>query len=186
MNGLSPSSMDTSIKRVRIVPLSISIPFGTDVSLELTVLGRVVYITLIARRSRYFAGARYLKRGVNDEGNVANEVETEQIVFEASTTGFYAPAPRFPKPVEEEEEEKAQTASAALRPSTPNPAPNGHIRRRMNPRYTSYVQHRGSIPIYWTQEAGGVIPKPPIESTLSPRRGEERRVGVWSLSDAAV
>ena len=36
-------------------------------SLELTVLGRVIYITLIARRSRHFAGARYLKRGVNDE-----------------------------------------------------------------------------------------------------------------------
>ena len=34
---------------------------------ELTVLGRVIYITLIARRSRHYAGARYLKRGVNDE-----------------------------------------------------------------------------------------------------------------------
>lgn len=34
---------------------------------ELTVLGRVVFITLIARRSRHYAGARYLKRGVNDE-----------------------------------------------------------------------------------------------------------------------
>jgi hypothetical protein len=34
---------------------------------ELTVLGRVVYVTLIARRSRFYAGARYLKRGVNDE-----------------------------------------------------------------------------------------------------------------------
>lgn len=34
---------------------------------ELTVLGRVIFITLIARRSRHHAGARYLKRGVNDE-----------------------------------------------------------------------------------------------------------------------
>lgn len=33
-----------------------------------------------ARRSRHFAGTRYLKRGVNDFGHVANEVETEQIV----------------------------------------------------------------------------------------------------------
>ncbi|RDX43704.1 hypothetical protein OH76DRAFT_1324257, partial [Lentinus brumalis] len=30
---------------------------------KLTVLGRVVFITLIARRSRHHAGARYLKRG---------------------------------------------------------------------------------------------------------------------------
>jgi hypothetical protein len=31
------------------------------------VLGRVIYVTLIARRSRHYAGARYLKRGVNEE-----------------------------------------------------------------------------------------------------------------------
>ena len=30
-------------------------------------LGRVIYVTLIARRSRHYAGARYLKRGVNEE-----------------------------------------------------------------------------------------------------------------------
>lgn len=36
-------------------------------SVELSVLGRVVYVTLIARRSRHYAGARYLKRGVNEE-----------------------------------------------------------------------------------------------------------------------
>jgi hypothetical protein len=36
-------------------------------SIELTVLGRVIFVTLIARRSRHYAGARYLKRGVNDE-----------------------------------------------------------------------------------------------------------------------
>jgi hypothetical protein len=41
--------------------------YGLTLELELTVLGRVVFITLIARRSRHFAGARYLKRGVNDE-----------------------------------------------------------------------------------------------------------------------
>ena len=32
-------------------------------------LGRVIYVTLIARRSRHYAGARYLKRGVNEEVN---------------------------------------------------------------------------------------------------------------------
>jgi hypothetical protein len=36
-------------------------------SLELSVLGRVIYVTLIARRSRHYAGARYRKRGVNEE-----------------------------------------------------------------------------------------------------------------------
>ncbi|KAL0757363.1 hypothetical protein Bca101_095031 [Brassica carinata] len=37
-------------------------------------------LTVIARRSRHYAGTRYLRRGVNEEGSVANEVETEQIV----------------------------------------------------------------------------------------------------------
>ena len=74
--------------------------------------GRPVYLTLIARCSREFTGTRFLKRGVNDDrgnhahmcltlassvfckcpshihfqGHVANEVETEQIVYDASTS----------------------------------------------------------------------------------------------------
>lgn len=39
-----------------------------------------VRYSLIARRSRHFAGTRYLRRGVDSEGYVANEVETEQIL----------------------------------------------------------------------------------------------------------
>lgn len=45
---------------------------------EIAIQGRTVYLTLIGRRSRFFAGARYLKRGANEYGHVANEVETEQ------------------------------------------------------------------------------------------------------------
>jgi len=89
-----------------------------------------------------------------NEGNVANEVETEQIVSEALTTPFYYPARRDPF--------------------------NNQPERRPNPNYTSYVQvsqlyvpeqwyksinqYRGSIPIYWTQETNSMSPKPPIES----------------------
>ncbi|KAG6878055.1 hypothetical protein C0993_000378 [Termitomyces sp. T159_Od127] len=107
---------------------------------KLTVLGRVVFVTLIARRSRHFAGARYLKRGVNAEGNVANEVETEQIVAEALTTPFYYPATRDQS--------------------------GKHTDRRPSPNYTSYVQYRGSIPVYWAQETTSMSPKPPIEITV--------------------
>ncbi|THU53285.1 hypothetical protein C4D60_Mb10t12810 [Musa balbisiana] len=49
---------------------------------KLSISGKVFMLTLIARRSRHFAGTRYLKRGVNEKGRVANDVETEQIVFE--------------------------------------------------------------------------------------------------------
>lgn len=45
-----------------------------------------------------------------------------------------------------------------------------------NPSYTSYVQHRGSIPLHWTQDNTGVTPKPPIECEM--RKGEVRGFGM--------
>ena len=76
---------------------------------NISVYGRNFYITIIARRSHHFAGARFLKRGVNDKGNVANEIETEQIVSDMLITSFHDPKYGFYN----------------------------------NPRYTSFVQHRG-------------------------------------------
>eukprot|EP00250_Pteridium_aquilinum_P012832 c20972_g1_i1 orf=656-3202(-) len=75
-------------------------------------------LTLIARRSRHFAGTRYLKRGVSAEGRVANDVETEQLVHEDPHEKF------------------------------------GQI--------SSIVQHRGSIPLFWSQETSIFSPKPGI------------------------
>jgi len=54
----------------------------TQKNLELE--GRVVSLVIISRRSRFYAGPRYLKRGINIFGDVANEVETEQILFESN------------------------------------------------------------------------------------------------------
>ncbi|TKA69071.1 hypothetical protein B0A55_08137 [Friedmanniomyces simplex] len=49
-------------------------------------------LTLISRRSVKRAGLRYLRRGIDDDGNVANSVETEQILstqsWDASTKSF--------------------------------------------------------------------------------------------------
>jgi phosphatidylinositol 4-phosphatase len=42
--------------------------------------GRHIRLTLISRRSRYRAGTRYFRRGIDGEGHVANFNETEQIV----------------------------------------------------------------------------------------------------------
>jgi hypothetical protein len=41
-------------------------------------------LTLISRRSVYRAGLRYLRRGVDGEGYVANSVETEQVLSPTS------------------------------------------------------------------------------------------------------
>ncbi|XP_052867007.1 polyphosphoinositide phosphatase [Anopheles cruzii] len=49
---------------------------------SISIFGRQVYVCLIARRSTRFAGTRFLKRGANFQGDVANEVETEQIVLD--------------------------------------------------------------------------------------------------------
>ncbi|XP_061602667.1 polyphosphoinositide phosphatase isoform X2 [Cololabis saira] len=87
---------------------------------KLLIYGRPVHITLIARRSSKFAGTRFLKRGANCEGDVANEVETEQIVHDASVMSFAAGS------------------------------------------YSSYVQVRGSVPLYWSQDISTMMPKPPI------------------------
>ncbi|EHA55475.1 polyphosphoinositide phosphatase [Pyricularia oryzae 70-15] len=98
----------------------------------ISIYGRTAYVAVIARRSRHFAGARFLKRGANDLGYVANDVETEQIVSEVNTTSFHSPGTKL----------------------------------YASPQYTSYVQHRGSIPLHWSQDSTGVTPKPPIEINL--------------------
>lgn len=47
---------------------------------EITADTKDFLLTLISRRSVKRAGLRYLRRGVDEEGNVANSVETEQIL----------------------------------------------------------------------------------------------------------
>ncbi|XP_052183932.1 phosphoinositide phosphatase SAC4-like isoform X2 [Diospyros lotus] len=61
---------------------TVALVYGFFKQATLSICGRVFKLTLIARRSRYYAGTRYLRRGVNENGKVANDVETEQIVSE--------------------------------------------------------------------------------------------------------
>jgi len=93
---------------------------GAFVQRKVNDYGRSLSVILIARRSRHFAGTRYLKRGVSEEGKVANDVEHEQILHDESNS-----------------------SSSGI--------------------YCSYLQHRGSIPTFWTQESSVTMPKPPIE-----------------------
>jgi len=48
---------------------------------------------VIARRSRHFAGTRYLRRGINHEGFVANWVEIEQVVERHSQKSLFGVQP---------------------------------------------------------------------------------------------
>ncbi|CBZ27409.1 putative inositol polyphosphate phosphatase [Leishmania mexicana MHOM/GT/2001/U1103] len=46
---------------------------------------RTLLVTLIARVSKASAGVRYLRRGLNSDGHVANHVEVEQIISDESS-----------------------------------------------------------------------------------------------------
>jgi hypothetical protein len=96
----------------------VSLAHGFFKQSHFSLFGKSLQLTLIARRSRFFAGTRYLKRGANADGFVANEVETEQILDDTL----------------------------------------GH--------FSSFVQMRGSVPVFWMQRTIITVPKPPI--TLQP------------------
>ncbi|XXG81594.1 hypothetical protein AAC387_Pa09g2188 [Persea americana] len=68
---------------------TIALVYGYFEQCKLSISGKDFQFTLIARRSRHYAGTRFLKRGINEKGRVANEVETEQIVFEDVSDGAY-------------------------------------------------------------------------------------------------
>ncbi|XXG87112.1 hypothetical protein AAC387_Pa11g1879 [Persea americana] len=98
---------------------TIALVHGHFKQVRLSIFGLEFSVSLISRRSRHFAGTRYLKRGVNDRGRVANDVETEQIVLKEEA---------------------------------------GSCKGKMS----SVVQMRGSIPLFWSQEASRFSPKPDI------------------------
>nr|XP_033515364.1 phosphoinositide phosphatase SAC2-like isoform X1 [Nicotiana tomentosiformis] len=66
---------------------TVALVYGFFKQVTLSISDRDFVLTLIARRSRHYAGTRYLKRGVNEKGRVANDVETEQIVLEDMRDG---------------------------------------------------------------------------------------------------
>ncbi|WJX86631.1 suppressor of actin mutation [Trifolium repens] len=103
---------------------TVALVYGFFKQVQLSTSGREFDFILIARRSRHYAGTRYLKRGVNERGRVANDVETEQIVFADACDG---------SPMQ----------------------------------ISSVVQIRGSIPLFWSQEASPLNIKPDI--ILSPK-----------------
>ncbi|KAF5384682.1 hypothetical protein D9757_006227 [Collybiopsis confluens] len=63
--------------------------YGTFDVRSLFIHGRHMQLALISRRSRYRAGTRYFRRGVDHDGHVANFNESEQLLFveHQNTTG---------------------------------------------------------------------------------------------------
>ena len=107
---------------------------GAYVQSQLHDYGRVLHLILLARRSRHFAGTRYLKRGVSDCGMVANDVEHEQILQDDSCG------------INKDRLDPKEGLASLGHPGI----------------FSSFLQMRGSIPVYWTQESSVTMPKPPI------------------------
>jgi hypothetical protein len=63
-----------------LLPLIVHVIHGYVVHSRIQTCAGQISLTLIARKNKYYAGSRYLKRGVIDSGHVANHVEVEQIV----------------------------------------------------------------------------------------------------------
>ncbi|QDZ25839.1 phosphoinositide phosphatase SAC1 [Chloropicon primus] len=101
---------------------------------KLSSFGKELKVSLLARRSKYFAGTRFLKRGINELGQVANEVETEQIVEAQLDRDLHA--------------HKGSPSTSSSSDTL---------------RFSSIVQLRGSIPLYWSQETSTSLnPRPEI------------------------
>jgi phosphatidylinositol 4-phosphatase len=86
-------------------------------------------VVLISRRSRYRVGTRYFTRGIDEEGHVANYNETEQILIindSGSGMGGFA-------------------GSADMQSGKYGKSDGGEM------QIMSYVQTRGSVPIYWVE-----------------------------------
>lgn len=100
-------------------PYILPVMFGTFDIKHVAINGKPFTFGLISRRSRYRAGTRYFRRGIDEDGHVANFNETEQIVL-------YDPIDGGPIPVPRQGEQ------------------HGGIQ-------LSYVQIRGSIPLFWAE-----------------------------------
>lgn len=101
--------------------------------------GREVTMTVVSRRSRHHAGTRFNRRGVNARGRVANEVETEQIVDAGDAQlGFFGSA-------------GSGTTGVG------NDRVPANRRPRYEPRVSSATQLRGSVPLFWSQDASTTL-----------------------------
>ena len=107
-------------------PFILPVIFGMLVITSTRIKSTPLTFALITRRSRHRAGTRYLTRGIDDQGHVANYNETEQVVIlndDNRTLGGFGGG------------EKASVGD--------NDGSETQV--------VAYVQTRGSVPVYWAE-----------------------------------
>ncbi|KAK5113633.1 hypothetical protein LTR62_003260 [Meristemomyces frigidus] len=118
-SGSAQPSVDAYILPVMFGMMSI-----TNTSIK----GNAMTFTLISRRSRHRAGTRYMRRGVDDQGNVGNFNETEQAVILGDNASSNL------------------TSFSGGQGSINDKATGGH-----ETQVLAYVQTRGSVPVFWAE-----------------------------------
>lgn len=111
-------------------PFILPVMFGMLRITQTRIKSTPLTFTLITRRSRHRAGTRYLTRGIDDQGHVANFNETEQIVVL-------------------NDDEFGGLGGFASGEDMQNGKLGGNDRNET--QVMSYVQTRGSIPVYWAE-----------------------------------
>lgn len=109
-------------------PYILPIVFGMMSITNTSIKGNALTFVLITRRSRYRAGTRYLSRGIDEDGHVSNFNESEQMVIlnDGASAGL---------------------TSYAGDQGFANGKPVGGKETQV----LSYVQTRGSVPVFWAE-----------------------------------
>lgn len=119
-----------------IDPYILPVMFGMLEIHPTTFRGRPLTIALITRRSRFRAGTRFFSRGIDEDGHVANYNETEQIVVlndsGQSSLGGYSGTGDM------------QTGRQLVGDA-------GNKDTGKETQILSYVQTRGSVPVFWSE-----------------------------------
>ncbi|RFU31354.1 hypothetical protein B7463_g4974, partial [Scytalidium lignicola] len=119
---------------IRGFVLTITIP-SSSAPVKSARAGLPSSLTLISRLSCRRAGTRFNSRGIDDDGNVANFVESETIYWSPSNTEQYSGDPTSPE--------------------------------RVVGICFSFVQVRGSVPVFWEQSPGLIPGQQKITITRS-------------------
>lgn len=110
-------------------PFILPVMFGMMRITTTRVKSTPLTFVLITRRSRHRAGTRYLTRGMDEQGHVANFNETEQVVVL--------------------NDDSRGMGGMGLEEGMQNGKVNGFQGQDM--QVMSYVQTRGSVPVYWAE-----------------------------------
>lgn len=126
--GKATGRLASSGPQPAVDPYILPVMYGMMRITNTSIKGNALTFVLITRRARHRTGTRYLSRGIDEEGHVSNYNETEQvIILNDNASG-------------------GMTSYAGDRGFA-----NGKPISGSETQVLSYVQTRGSVPVYWAE-----------------------------------